>query len=86
MPCVQAVAPTSRGGLRTLGHPPHNHPDGLMRDTVRGCQSAEALMPGALGDLRPEDRIDLRLVLRRGLRRDVTLHREVEEGREFVLA
>ena len=43
-------------------------------------------MPGALGDLRPEDRIDLRLVLRRGLRRDVTLHREVEEGREFVLA
>ena len=43
-------------------------------------------MPGTLGDLRPEGWVDVRPVLRRAPQCDVTLHREVDDGREFVLA
>ncbi len=80
------VALRRRACLLPRGQAPHDRPDGLVRHAVLDRQGAQALMPGALSDLRPEDRIDLRLVLRWPLQRDGALHREIEKGREFVLA
>ena len=72
--------------LLLLCHAPHDRPDRLVAHPVLGCQLAQALVLSTLGDLRPEGRINLRPVLRRGPQRDVTLHREVGDGRQFVLA
>ena len=46
---------------------PYDGADGLIRHPVHGGQVAQALVPGAPGDLRPEGRVEMRPVLRRPL-------------------
>src|SRR5215211_4618568 len=47
-----------RARVSAVGHAPHDGPDRLVRDAVGDGQVAQALVPEALGDLRPECGID----------------------------
>lgn len=93
-PCGRLAGPVRRGDvalrrracLLPRGQAPHDRPDCLVRHAVLDRQGVQALMPGAFGDLRLEDRIELRLVLRWPPQRDGALHREVDDRGQVVLA
>src|SRR5207248_10349692 len=45
---------SGRGGVVWPVNPPRDRPDGLVADAVRGGEVAQAVVPGALGDRRPQ--------------------------------